>query len=119
MPALVRREGRIVATVGTMGGKNQPTIVAQVIARILAGESAQDAVNAPRWVLPVPDDGGEPVLFIEDSMPEPARTFLMESGFPTLMVPGLEGQLGHSQAIVATSPSRDSGTDRRADGTGS
>lgn len=51
MPVLVRRGGEIEIVQGTMGGRAQPQINAQVLLRLLAGATAQDAVAAQRIVV--------------------------------------------------------------------
>jgi gamma-glutamyltranspeptidase len=54
MPVLVRRSGRVEIAQGTMGGRAQPQINAQVLLRLLAGATAAEAVAAPRIVVEGP-----------------------------------------------------------------
>ena len=51
MPVLGRRAGAVEIVQGSMGGRAQPQINAQVLLRLLAGDGAQDAVAAPRIVV--------------------------------------------------------------------
>lgn len=58
-PVIATKEGALSLLAGTMGGLAQPQILAQVLTRLLAaGETAHDAVAAPRWIWG--DDGGQP-----------------------------------------------------------
>jgi gamma-glutamyltranspeptidase/glutathione hydrolase len=51
MPVLARRGGAVEIVQGSMGGRAQPQINAQVLLRLLAGDTAQQAVAAPRIVV--------------------------------------------------------------------
>ena len=116
MPALARRRGRIVAAAGTMGGKNQPMIVAQVMSRLLEGASAQEAVDAPRWVVPAVAGSEESVILVEKAMDASARAHLDAAGMRVEQIDVVDNRLGHSQAILIGEDSFDVGSDRRADG---
>jgi gamma-glutamyltranspeptidase/glutathione hydrolase len=68
-PALVTRDGALVASVGTPGTVGQTCTLAQLLARVYArGEAWPDAIAAPRWS--VDFSGG---LIVENSMAEPLR----------------------------------------------
>ena len=87
MPVIARRDGRTEIVQGSMGGRAQPQINAQVLLRQLAGDSAQDAVAAPRIVVE-----GDVTATDGDAV-------------------------GHAQAIrVRPDGSFDAGSDPRADG---
>lgn len=87
MPVLVRHRGEVVIAQGSMGGRAQPQINAQVLLRLLAGDSAQAAVAAPRIVV-----DGEEVAHEGDGV-------------------------GHAQVVRrAPDGGFDAGTDPRADG---
>lgn len=116
MPALARRGGRIVAAAGTMGGKNQPMIVAQVISRLLEGASAQEAVDAPRWVVPAVAGSEESVVLVEKAMDASARAYLDAAGLPVEQVDVVDNRLGHAQALLVGENSFQVGSDSRADG---
>ena len=51
MPLLVERDGAFAGALGTMGGHAHPQIQAQVLLRLLAGETPADAIAAPRWTV--------------------------------------------------------------------
>jgi gamma-glutamyltranspeptidase/glutathione hydrolase len=101
--ALAGRRPRLVF--GTMGGEQQVQIHLQLLARILvAGESAERAIAAPRWVLT-------------------ATTLLVEEGLPPLAPPGLEvvpmpvpDLAGHAHAILVEDDGLHAACDPRADG---
>lgn len=116
MPALARRGGRIVAAAGTMGGKNQPMIVAQVMSRLLEGASAQEAVDAPRWVVPAVAGSEESVILVEKPMDASARGYLDAAGLPVEQIDVVDNRLGHAQALLIGEDSFQAGSDRRADG---
>src|SRR5664280_2724553 len=70
MPVMVTHGADLAWVAGTMGGKAQPQILAQVLLRLFAGENARDAVAAPRWVV-----GGLEVDQVEEvALLEPAIT---------------------------------------------
>jgi len=50
-PAAARLSDGQTVVFGTMGGDGQPQTQAQIILRLLRGQSPPEAVNAPRWVL--------------------------------------------------------------------
>jgi gamma-glutamyltranspeptidase/glutathione hydrolase len=114
MPCLVRRDGRTVGALATMGGKNQPFILAQVLCRILAGDHPQQAVGAPRWVVqrPGPDDQ----LVVIDERLDAAVQAELAGATDTEVVEMFDNRLGHSHAIWTTDDGWAWGTDPRADG---
>ena len=58
MPVVVSRGGRVAAVAGSMGGRAQPQIHAQVLMRLLDGaEDALSALDAPRWIVGGQDEG--------------------------------------------------------------
>jgi gamma-glutamyltranspeptidase/glutathione hydrolase len=107
--------GRVEAAVGTMGGRAQPQILAQVLIRLLAGAAPDAAVAAPRWIVP---DGGA------DQRPdavlaEPEAALDEGGGIPGGRVMVLEDHAedtGHAQAVVAAEGVLLAGSDPRADG---
>lgn len=115
MPSLMRRAGRTVGAIATMGGHNQPLIVTQVLSRILAGDHPQQAVAAPRWVLQ--RASGDRTVLVDDRLDEGVRSRLAEVA-DTQSVIMNDNRLGHAQAIWTTDVPGDLvwGTDPRADG---
>jgi gamma-glutamyltranspeptidase len=51
MPIMVEDEGRLIGVLGTMGGKVHAQIHVQVLLGLLDGRGAQEAVDAPRWIV--------------------------------------------------------------------
>ncbi|WP_152361235.1 gamma-glutamyltransferase family protein [Microlunatus speluncae] len=119
MPCLVRRAGRVVATVATMGGRSQPAIAAQLITRLSLGQSAEQAIDAPRYVVtPATGPGGGPEVLVEATAPGDVRDTLVAT-FGAEVITGPENRFGHAHLIRATSDGTlDAATDPRADGRG-
>ncbi len=116
MPSLIRRDGRIVATVATMGGRSQPAIAAQLIARLSLGHSADQALEAPRYVVtPATGPGGGPEVLVEATAPADVRDTLV-STFGAEVIAGPENRFGHAHLIRSVDGALDAGTDPRADG---
>lgn len=115
MPSLMRRNGRTVGAVATMGGHNQPVIVTQVLARILAGDHPQQAVAAPRWV--VQRGSGDRLVLADERLDQAVRSQLAAAA-RTETVAMTDNRLGHAQAIWTTDLPGELrwGTDPRADG---
>jgi gamma-glutamyltranspeptidase len=106
MPVLVERDGALAGVLGTMGGKAQPQIHAQVLLRLLAGATPQDAVSAPRFAL------ADDALHAEADLDPAAAAALHATGANIRTLPRHDEELGHAQAIWGER----SGTDPRADG---
>jgi gamma-glutamyltranspeptidase/glutathione hydrolase len=116
MPVMAERDGALRYVLGAMGGRGQPQIVAQVLLKLLAGASAQDAVAAPRWIAGPVEQGDPPdVVRIEDGVGETAAESLAGAGLRPQREPRLSDDFGHAMAI-AVAPDRppDAGSDPRA-----
>jgi gamma-glutamyltranspeptidase/glutathione hydrolase len=106
-PGMALRDGRPAIVFGTMGGEAQVQIHLQLLARMLvAGESAADAIAAPRWTF------DRTMLLVEDGLPslDSAPFGLSVVAMP---VPDLAG---HAHAIRIDAAGLDAGADPRADG---
>src|SRR4051812_1061605 len=116
-PLVVGRGGALAAVRGTMGGARQPAILLQVLSRLLAGATPQQAVAAPRWVVDAAS-GGVPGVLVEPGLEPVALAALRASGLP-VRAPGDWSQAaGHAQAIaVGPDGALQAGSDPRADGT--
>lgn len=100
-PALVtRRDGRLRAVAGTMGGDAQPQVLLQLLARLLRhGQSAGSTIGAGRWVLgPADGEGG-----FETWRPGAARRVIVEGQAPESWASGLQ-HLGHTVAVERDNP---------------
>jgi gamma-glutamyltranspeptidase / glutathione hydrolase len=107
-PALVRRDARVAAVLGTMGGDAQPQILAQLVARLFhAEEPLATAVAAPRWVLRGPETGFDtwtgplpPTVVIEDGASPAWIDGLRSRGHEVATARPFDGATGHANAIV-------------------
>jgi gamma-glutamyltranspeptidase/glutathione hydrolase len=118
MPVLVREAGRIVGAHGTMGGKAQPQIHAQLLLNLEAGRTPDEAVAAPRWVVGglVGESDGDLVL-AERSVQPAALDSIAGAGFAIMAVADLDEEVGHGQLARRTAGGELlAATDPRADG---
>ena len=107
-PALVRREGRVAAVLGTMGGDAQPQILTQLVARLFhAQQPLATAVAAPRWALRGPQTGFDtwtapepPTVVIEDGASPAWFEGLRSRGHDVTEARPFDGAAGHANAIV-------------------
>ena len=101
--------GELTALVGTMGGDAQPQVLLQLLARLLlSGESAGDAVSAPRWVLSGRQhsggfetwaERGDVRVHLEDGPGEGWAEGLTRRGHEVVTHPVLAYNFGHAQVI--------------------
>ena len=121
-PALVTRaDGSLRAVTGTMGGDAQPQIMLQLISRMLADQSAGDAMDAPRFRFGVEGSGFDTWvdphgvrLELEAGHPAAWRDGLQALGHP-LAETEFGGAFGHAATIeVGTDGMRTAAADPRA-----
>lgn len=101
-PALAKfRDGRVMAY-GTMGGDGQPQTQAAIFTRYARyGQSLQQAVSAPRWVLGKSYDGGRVHDLKVESRFDPALIqALSRAGHDVSVLGPYEDIMGHAAAIV-------------------
>lgn len=116
MPCLVRRGGRLATTVATMGGRSQPAIAAQLLARLAGGATADEALRAPRFVVtPGTGPDGGPEVLVEAAAAAEVRDVLVAE-FGATVIDGLDNRFGHAHLVDASPTGLDAGTDPRADG---
>ncbi|MFF2025385.1 gamma-glutamyltransferase family protein [Streptomyces sp. NPDC058171] len=121
MPVLTRLDGVVTGAHGTMGGKAQPQIHAQLALRIAAGDRPAEALRRPRWVI-----GGlgvdEPaqVASVEGAVPEEV-TAALARGYQVVVCAEQDEQVGHGQLVrrSASGAGFEAGTDPRSDGSAS
>ncbi len=107
--------------VGTMGGHAQPQILTQVFSRLMSGDSAQEAVGAPRFTVD-PWEAEDPadMLNVETDIDPSVLDELTAYSGPRTMLPSQDSSVGHAHAIRVTGSGPDThfdtGTDPRADG---
>jgi gamma-glutamyltranspeptidase/glutathione hydrolase len=115
--SLLRRDGRVEAALGCMGGKSQPQILAQVLMRLLAGTPAAQALSAPRWVVGTFGQGDANVVLAESSVGDTALRALSQVGLPLFMAAERDDRAGHVQFVRRRDDgSFESATDPRGDG---
>ena len=120
MPALAYdRGGGLRAAVGTMGGDGQPQVIAQVLARHLAGgDGIEAAIAAPRilhgrYMVGEPDD----VVHAEDSYGAAALEAIAAAGHPLRTHPWPSQRMGHACGIaVGVDGAATAASDPRSDG---
>lgn len=113
MPCLVRRDGRLITTIATMGGHSQPAIAAQLLARLARGDTAEQALDAPRFVVA---RGDEPAVLVEQDAPAEVKDSLI-AAFGAEVITGPDNRFGHAHLVRAVDGGGlDGATDRRADG---
>jgi gamma-glutamyltranspeptidase len=116
LPTLAEKGDERLA-LGTMGGESQPQILLQVLSKLFAGQSCQEAVSAPRWTVGA-WDRGEPrhTLSFERDIPADLRDQLSDWDGPVKELPSRSSQVGHTQVVQVSGARVSSGTDPRADG---
>jgi gamma-glutamyltranspeptidase len=116
MPVMVAEAGSLRGLLGTMGGKSQPQILLQVLLRLLAQGSAENAVTAPRWVfggrVPTPDVF---TLTVEPGLEELSRQ-MSEEGWSVDKLSALSDNVGHVQVIWLGEKTWEAASDPRSDG---
>jgi gamma-glutamyltranspeptidase len=119
MPVVVRRDRRLAYLIGTMGGKAQPQIHVQILARLLdLTEAVGDAVSAPRWVLGGLELGSaEGIIRLEGRL-GPMRAAFEDRGFPVEMLADFDEEVGQVQAIQVRTNGFVAMSDPRSDGAG-
>jgi gamma-glutamyltranspeptidase/glutathione hydrolase len=116
--SMALRDGRPWLVFGTMGADGQPQITVQVLERVLAGATAQEAVGAPRVLagrFVLSDDVDR--LLVEQDCGEEVIAALLARGHAVERAPARDERLGHAHAIrVREDGGLDVGVDPRSDG---
>ena len=93
-------DGRVMPY-GTMGGDGQPQTQAMVFARhVLHGQSLQEAITAPRWLLGRTWGKDVTNLRIENRMPAVIVEALRSAGHDVELVDAFDEIMGHAGALV-------------------
>jgi gamma-glutamyltranspeptidase/glutathione hydrolase len=115
MPLVGTRAGRPAWVAGTMGGRAQAQIHAQMLLRRAAGADVATAVSAPRMIVGDLEIGGRGVALEEDFAT--ARDGFGRAGIEPDVMPRLSESAGHAHAIVpAGEGSFEAASDPRSDG---
>jgi gamma-glutamyltranspeptidase len=116
MPLVGTQEGRPTWVAGTMGGRAQAQIHAQMLLRRAAGADVATAVSAPRMIVGDLEIGGRGVAVEADFAP--ARDAFGRAGIEPDVMPRLSESAGHAHAIVPDGDGRfAAASDPRSDGT--
>jgi gamma-glutamyltranspeptidase/glutathione hydrolase len=119
MPLLVRRGPRLEAVMGTMGGRAQPQILAQLLGGVLDRQTPLvTTLRAPRWVAGSLDiDFQEPTIAVESDAPASFAEALQAPGFAQQRIAPLSEIVGHAQVIRVTGAAQlEAASDPRSDG---
>ncbi|WP_291052405.1 gamma-glutamyltransferase [Herbiconiux sp.] len=118
MPVLVETAAGQVAAHGTMGGKAQSQIHAQLLLRVLEGASPHEAVTAPRFIVGGLDKGtSNDYIVVEPTLPPLVREQLERGSLRLVEGTHLDSDAGHAM-IARLDPSGllSAGADPRSDG---
>lgn len=100
-PALARFDDGRVMPYGTMGGEGQPQTQAAVFSRYgLFGQSLQQAVTAPRWLLGRTWGSQSTTLKLESRFPTELAARLVAAGHDVEIVEPFSELMGHAGALV-------------------
>ena len=115
MPLIGTTDGRPTWVAGTMGGRAQAQIHAQMLLRRGAGADVATAVSAPRMIVGDLEAGGRDVAIEEDFAA--ARDAFARAGVESAVMPRLSEAAGHAHAIVPCgNGSFEAASDPRSDG---
>lgn len=120
-PALARLSDGRVMPYGTMGGEGQPQTQAMIFSRhVLHGQSLQQAITAPRWLLGRTWGAETTSLRIENRFDPAVITALRNAGHDLEEIGAYDEIMGHAGALVHHPGGLIEGAaDPRGDGTAS
>jgi gamma-glutamyltranspeptidase/glutathione hydrolase len=118
-PALARLHDRRTMVYGTMGGDGQPQTQAAVFTRCaIFGQTPQEAITAPRWLLGRTWGSSSDSLKLENRFPGEIVDGLRALGHDVELLGPFEETMGHAGAIVRHADGMlEGGADPRSDGT--
>ncbi len=118
MPVLMELPDGSTSALGTMGGRAQPQIHAQLVEHLLRGATPGEAVSAPRFVVrPLAPGADRPVVLAEQDLGAAVLDDLRDSRLPVQETHPRDESVGH--AVVCTRSadgSLSAAADPRSDG---
>lgn len=118
-PAMAElNDGRVVVY-GTMGGDGQPQTQAAMMARYAwLGQSAQQAVTGPRWLMGKTWGRADVLLKLEDRFGPDVAARLKDMGYPVQQLGAFDAMMGHAgMLVIHPDGTLEGGADPRSDGT--
>lgn len=117
MPVMILARDRPAAIAGTMGGRAQPQIHAQVLPRVMGSEGLAPAVEAPRWIVGRLDDGANPEAILVEGRAHKALERLGMLNAPIHRLEDWDEDAGHYSVIrVLPDGGFEAMSDPRSDG---
>ncbi len=117
--SLVFRETEPYMVLGCMGGDAQPQTHTQIITSVVDYHlNIQEAIYAPRWVLPGTIYEGQGMLLLEGRLPDKTVEGLRSLGHRVRLEEPFSSLMGHAQAVVVEDGGRTlcGAADPRGDG---
>jgi len=119
-PVLIGRDAHTVAALGTMGGRAQPQILAQILSGTLDPKTVlSDVLAAPRWVVGARDlDFARQTVAIELDAPSHLDSILRIDELDVVRIAARDERVGHAQVVRLGADGRlQAASDPRSDGT--
>jgi gamma-glutamyltranspeptidase len=119
IPAMALRDGQAELAYGTMGGEGQPQTQAAMLTRLLHfGYNAQQAIEAPRWLMGRTWGTESQDLSLEGRIPDPVVRELKLRGQPVKPLTDWNDNMGHAALIRRNGDTGlyEAGADPRGDG---
>ncbi|WP_213815709.1 gamma-glutamyltransferase family protein [Glaciihabitans sp. dw_435] len=117
MPLIVTEGEDLRLVLAAQGGQGQPQVHTQLLLRLWDGADVSAAVDAPRAIVGVSDDGeSADTVFAEASVAQTSLTSISKQGMPVRSVPDLGDLVGQANAIAVGIDGVTAASDPRADG---
>jgi oxamate amidohydrolase len=119
IPAMILKQNRPWLVFGSMGGEGQPQTHAAIVTRMVDfGYDAQQAIEAPRWLMGRTWGVKVQDMALEGRIADPVIEELQRRGQPIKPVQDWNDNMGHAQAIRIndTTGFLEGGADPRGDG---
>lgn len=118
LPVLIDHPDGALTSVSSMGGRSQAQIQSQLISNIVRGDSPQEAVTKPRFVVGSFGSALEETVVMEPGMPFTRGQLESQTAIPINESKSSDDRCGHAQIVQSRDGLLLVGTDPRADGAG-